>query len=440
MDRDSIWNQQSLEMSRGWCIFRCVTPVRKETMAVTANKESAKVRPIELTSIELFSGGGGLAMAMHSAGFRHLLLNESNRHACATLRLNRAVDYVDLEILPATLSDAWPLIEGDVSLVDFTTFSGQADVVAGGVPCQPFSLGGAHQGHLDERNLWPEFLRCVRQTRPKAIIAENVRGLLRPAFAPYWAYVQRALTLPFEERIEGESWIDHDTRLKKSLISPGQPSERYDLQFKLVNAADYGVPQIRHRVFVVGFRQDLGINWRFPEPTHSEGALLREIGNGSYAERHRLRIHKRDIVREETDLIPWPTLRDALTGLPAPRNRRESEGFIHHVGWPGAREYRGHTANELDRPAKTVKAGVHGVPGGETVIRLDTGRVRYMTVREIARVMTFPDDWRLHGPRSEQIRQLGNAVPVRLGVILSESVGRALSTTQRKSQRRRQGK
>ena len=99
------------------------------------------------------------------------------------------------------------------------------------------------------------------------------------------------------------------------------------------------------------------------------------------------------------------------------------------VGWPGAREYPGHTPNDLDKPAKTVKAGVHGVPGGETVLRLDDGSLRYMTVREVARVMTFPDDKRLEGPRGEQMRQLGNAVPVALARFMASAVAVALSSS-----------
>ena len=248
---------------------------------------SAPPHPVDNgTSIELFSGGGGLAMALHDAGFRHLLLNERDKRACASLRANRAIDLLADEAPPAALSDPWPLIEGSVDAVDFTPYAGEVDIVAGGVPCQPFSLGGAHKGHLDERNLWPQFNRCVRETRPKVIVAENVRGLLRPSFAPYWDYIRRELAAPFEQRVRDEAWVDHDRRLVKALRTGGDPTERYDIDFKLVNAADYGVPQTRWRVVLVGFRKDLNVSWKFPTATHSSGALLRSQLSGAYADRH----------------------------------------------------------------------------------------------------------------------------------------------------------
>jgi DNA (cytosine-5)-methyltransferase 1 len=255
-------------------------------------------------------------------------------------------------------------------------------------------------------------------------------------FAPYWDYIRRSLAAPFEKRIEGESWADHDRRLVKVLAAGGAPGERYDIDFRLVNAADYGVPQVRHRVVLVGFRQDLTVDWAFPDPTHSAEALAADLADGSYAARHGLFRARLKLTKcADRSRLPWLTLRDAVGDLPMPVERQESPGYIHHVGWPGAREYDGHTANDLDRPAKTVKAGVHGVPGGETVMRLDDGSIRYMTVREVARVMTFPDDWRLHGPRGEQIRQLGNAVPVKLGAAISEALRDALRSHLRSTPR-----
>jgi DNA (cytosine-5)-methyltransferase 1 len=387
------------------------------------------------TSIELFTGGGGLALAMHQAGFQHLLAVELDRWACATLRLNGAEDFGVKSMTPDAAERSWPLVEGDIRTMDFRRWAGEIDVVAGGVPCQPWSLGGAHQGYEDRRNLWPELFRCVRETRPRAIIAENVKGLLRPSFRGYYEYILRELAAPFEERIDGEDWRDHDMRLAKALADrDADPERRYDVRYLLVNAADYGVPQIRYRVFVVAFRRDLGLaGWDFPAPTHSEAALSRDQATGKYWRHHGLprwmvgAAFKQPI---PDGTRPWLTLRDAIGDLPEPleplKAKLEHPGWSHHVGWPGARAYSGHTPNDLDRPAKTVKAGVHGVPGGETVLRRDDGMIRYMTVREVARVMTFPDSWRLAGPRGEQMRQLGNAVPVLLGQVMAKAVAEAL--------------
>jgi DNA (cytosine-5)-methyltransferase 1 len=291
-----------------------------------------------------------------------------------------------------------------------------------------------HKGYDDPRNLWPELLRCVRETQPRAVIAENVRGLLRPTFRPYFEYILRSLAAPFERRTNGEDWAKHDQRLKRVLqYPPGDPSERYDVTYRLVNAADYGVPQVRWRVFVVAFRRDLGVSgWRFPQPTHGEAVLLRSQATGDYWARHGIKRICRAtawLPGFEEQLAPWRTLRDAIRDLPSPVVGAEDPRWLHHVGWSGAREYPGHTPNDLDRPAKTIKAGVHGVPGGEGVVRLDDGSIRNLTVREVARIMTFPDHWWVSGPRSEQMRQLGNAVPVTLGRAVAESVTQALNAT-----------
>jgi DNA (cytosine-5)-methyltransferase 1 len=408
-----------------------------------AQLKLAIARPREVgTSVELFTGGGGLAMAMHNTGFRHLVAVELDKRACATLRANIAEPF-DPDTDQATdLDSAWPLVEGDIREVDFTQWLGRVDVVAGGVPCQPWSLGGVHRGYDDPRNLWPELFRVVRETRPRAIIAENVKELLRPSFKPYYEYALNELRAPFEQRVKGEDWRDHDKRLCKVLAKDAtDPTERYDVKYFLVNAADYGVPQVRWRVLAVAFRRDLGLaNWEFPASTHSEAALLRAQADGSYWDEHK--VPKRHRYNppfgghdDGMDTLRWRTLRDALLGDPDCDQRKlpeplgdylEHPDYLHHKGWPGAREYPGHTPNMLDRPAKTVKAGVHGVPGGETVLRRPDGSIRYMTVREVARVMTFPDTWRLEGPRSEQMRQLGNAVPVRLGEVLAQSAAEAL--------------
>jgi DNA (cytosine-5)-methyltransferase 1 len=402
------------------------------------------------TSVELFTGGGGLAQAMHNAGFRHLLCNEWASRACETLRDNRAIEWSSDADLPSSLDSKWPLIEG--SILDlfgendrfeksvFAELAGRSDVdvVAGGPPCQPFSLGGVHKGYEDERNMFPYLFRVVRETRPKAIICENVRGLLRPSFKPYFDYIVRELQAPFEERDETEDWSAHNARLERALKeAPGDLSERYDVYPIPVNAADYGVPQIRQRIIIVAFRKDLDVSWRTPKATHSETLLIRDQVEGGYWDRYGIQptldtttLRVKTAEREQDyERKPWRTLRDALhepSILTDPIVGKDDEYYTHHMGWPGARIYKGHTPNLLDRPAKTVKAGVHGVPGGETVMIDRRGGHRYMTVREVARVMTFPDEWMLSGPRGEQMRQLGNAVPVRLGEVFASAVARAL--------------
>jgi DNA (cytosine-5)-methyltransferase 1 len=385
----------------------------------------------EVSSIELFTGGGGLALAMSAAGFRHLLAVERDARACSTLLANAAAPFVADDPGRFPIHDRWPLVHADVRDVDFSRWHGAVDVVSGGVPCQPWSVAGVHGGFDDQRNLWPELFRCVRETRPRAIIAENVRGLLRPSFRPYYEYILRSLAAPFERRTDSEDWFKHDLRLKRVLQRlPEDPSERYEVTFRLVNAADYGVPQVRRRVFVVAFRQDLGIGgWEFPRPTHAEAVLLRSQASGEYWARHGIKrpgVATSLLPGFEEQLAPWRTLRDAIRDLPCPTIGVEHPLWLHHVGCLGAHEYPGHTPNDLDKPAKTVKAGVHGVPGGEGVVRLDDGSIRNLTVREVARVMTFPDRWWLSGPRSEQMRQLGNAVPVALGRVVADSVHRGL--------------
>ncbi|MFE1396539.1 DNA cytosine methyltransferase [Nocardiopsis dassonvillei] len=406
------------------------------------------------TGVELFAGGGGLALGVHNAGFRPLLVNEFAKRACETLRANGALEYEDKEYLPEP-GEAWPLIEGDVRDVKFGYLEDKVDLLAGGPPCQPFSLGGAHRGVEDERNMFPQFFRAMREIRPRAFVCENVRGLLRPSFDRYFKYILNELRLPFVER-DGGSWEEHNDLLLQRLKEvPKDSPDRYDVVPVPVNAADYGVPQIRRRVIIVGFRADLGVDWsRFqPKPTHSESSLIMSIKKGDYWNRSNgeSTIPKRvreaasarypDVLPLENVLQPWRTLRDALEGIDGgPKlpevpfalmdRRTEIDGIPDHVGWPGARIYDGHTPNELDRPAKTVKAGVHGVPGGESVVRLDDGSYRYMTVRETARVMTFPDEWRLAGPRGEKMRQLGNAVPVLLAERFAQAISDALDSVE----------
>ena len=393
-------------------------------------------------SVELFAGGGGLALGLHEAKFRHLLVNELNGRACETLRANLGTD-VSFPSLNGTPPGRWPLAEADIAGLDLSSFEGQVDLLAAGAPCQPFSLGGRHRGDEDERNLFPQVFRVIRDLRPPAILLENVRGLTRTAFAPYFNYILDQLRAPHLAARSGEDWIDHRDRLVTRLASKRRldPTDTYEVSFKLVNAADYGVAQTRQRIFIVAFRSDLGIKWEWPTETHSEEALLRAKHDGTYWEEHDMeprpdsedpkitasRVARWGDAKVSKRPKRWRTLRDELRDLPEPVEHDPDPPVANHIGVPGARLYHGHTGNPIDRPAKTVKAGVHGVPGGEHVLVRTDGTYRYLTVRECARVQGFPDRYQFKGPRSEAMRQIGNAVPVALARVMGAAIAKHLA-------------
>jgi DNA (cytosine-5)-methyltransferase 1 len=387
-----------------------------------------------MNSVELFTGAGGLAMGAAKAGFHHLAVVERDKYACDTIRENQRRDH--------TLVADWPLYEGDVRNCDYRAITESVDLVAGGPPCQPFSLGGKHKAFNDERDMFPEAVRAIRELRPRAFVFENVKGLTRQSFATYFSYIYLRLCYPEHVRKDGEAWERHLERLERHHTSGKHSGLHYRVVHRLVNAADYGVPQRRERVFFVGFRSDIREEWAFPEPTHTEAALLYDqYATGDYWEQHevakRRRIAcpstKRAVVERmridgKPNGLAWRTIRDALAGLPDPADTSRN-GYHNHILVPGARSYPGHTGSPLDLPAKTLKAGVHGVPGGENMIAFPDGSVRYFTVRESARVQTFPDDYVFHGSWTENMRQLGNAVPMELAELVAKKVGERLLTS-----------
>lgn len=378
-----------------------------------------------MNSIELFAGAGGLGIGVSQAGIDPLLVVERDCWCCDTLRENRSS--IDSPIRN------WPQpYQGDIQGVDFRQFEGKIDIVTGGPPCQPFSVGGRHLAHRDHRDMWSESVRAVRETRPKAFIFENVKGLTRQSFATYLGYILLQLQHPSHVRRREEDWLEHLRRLQQHHTGPY--AAEYRVIFQVVNAADYGVPQKRERVVFVGFRADISAEWSFPTPTHSQDALLfDQFRSGEYWDRHLLPMKLRAVGERATErgrklLVrprehAWRTVRDAIMGLPDPEREVDlSRDVLNHRFQPGARSYPGHTGSPLDEPAKTLKAGVHGVPGGENMLRRSDGSVRYFTVRESARLQTFPDSYILHGVWSEAMRQLGNAVPVMLAGIVAKSV------------------
>jgi DNA (cytosine-5)-methyltransferase 1 len=373
-----------------------------------------------MRSVELFSGCGGLALGLSKAGFSHSVMIEWDEDAFATLfhNKNRKVEHVR----------HWPISKEDVREVDWSQVRGSVDLAAGGPPCQPFSIGGKHAGPGDSRDMWPEAIRTVRELRPKAFLFENVRGLLRPAFADYLRWIELHLRAPQLKRQPEETLLAHLKRLEA-----GAGNYLYDVAILRVNAADYGAPQKRNRVIVAGIRKDLNVALHLPNPTHSHARLVWDQWiTGEYWERHGIAkprsgpasvFDKRTVEKLRGRMLapsglPWKTCRDAFVGLGAPGKGSLSN----HAFQPGARVYPGHTGSPFDEPAKALKAGDHGVPGGENMLVCPNGTVRYFTVREAARLQGMSDDFEFPRSWTESMRQLGNAVPVALAEIMGKAM------------------
>ena len=269
--------------------------------------------------IEICAGMGGMSLGLQ-AEFQHVLMVERDAECVDTLTRNGFKN----------------VLHAPVESVDFHKYSG-VDLVTGGVPCQAFSLAGRNLGKDDPRNLWPEAIRCVRECIPTHFLFENSANMCGPSHLPYL----------------------------KSIIAEFE-SMGFTVTTHKVDAADYGVPQHRKRLLLVGTR---GAAFTPPSPTR------------------------------------YISVRQALQSLGPPNNTND------HTIHPGARVYKGHTPSQLDSPSKCITAGVNGPGGGNATIQLDDGTVRYYTIREVARLQTFPDSFHLPSTRSTAIKQLGNACP-----------------------------
>ena len=287
--------------------------------------------------------------------------------------------------------------------------------------------------------MFPEMARAIRILKPRAVLVENVRGLARPSFSKYFGYIELMLSYPELTRKRGEDWPVHLARLEQYHTKGRKDGLCYNVVHQPLNAADYGLPQKRERLFMVAIRADLGAEWSFPAATHcAESLLWDQFRTGDYWSRHGVKAPKpspalRPKVRELEQYLmppalkPWRTVRDAISNLPRPSQRRtKDEPGLTHFIINGARSYAGHTGSALDQPAKTLKAGVHGVPGGENMLALPTGEVRYFTVRESARLQSFPDEFTFSDSWTESMRQIGNAVPVDLAELLARRLASML--------------
>lgn len=370
-----------------------------------------------INGIEIFSGAGGLATGLKMSGVNHHAFVEWNPDACKTLRQNYNNNLI---------------FEGDIRKFDFSCYSG-IDIIAGGPPCQPFSLGGKARGKEDSRDMFPSAIRSIRELLPKTFFFENVKGLLRNSFNEYLQYILLQLQYPTVLSKQND-WRTHIAEIRK--VSNKIPiKEKYDVTINLVNAADYGIPQKRERVVIIGIRKDLGKKWNMPTPTHSIDALMwNKYVTEEYWQRHNISPSNEEfssfLARKNhlcnkygffpPELNPWVTIRDVMKDMPEPG---DNSFFPHeHIIREGAREYPGHTGSPFDEPSKTIKAGDHGVPGGENMIKFGKGEVRYLTIFEAKRIQTFPDNYQILGSWTEAMRQLGNAVPVKLANIISDSL------------------
>lgn len=394
--------------------------VRRRLASHSSNGLPVKVARLDsrseaLQSVELFVGAGGLALGLHRAGFLPILAVDSDIRAYETLQAN--TNHI------GQYTAGWGVRHGDVHVMDYANL-GSPDLLSAGAPCQPFSIGGQLRLEDDERNLLPEVLRAIRALRPRAFVLENVRGLLFRRTKPYFDYLIAQLRVPSRQMLLSETRSEH----LRALRAIPEWEHEYRVDWRILNAADYGLPQLRKRLIITGVGA-AELSWTWPVGTHNRDALIAELWDDAYWDQHEVTRQLRKSVRNRLPRrrnLPatearWQTLRDLTQRLGAPHD--ENGGDLSHVSVPGARLYRNHTGSVLDWPAKTVKAGVHGSPGGEHIVVLDDGSYRYLTVRECAALQGFPDDYVWPQYRTQAMRLLGNAVPV----TLAEAVGKQLA-------------
>lgn len=307
----------------------------------------------DMTCLELCAGAGGQALGLEQAGFDHSGLVEIDRHCCQTLRMNRP---------------HWNVIEQDVREFDGSPFKG-VDLVAGGLPCPPFSVAGKQLGKLDERNLFPDAIRVIEQCRPKAVMIENVRGLLDAVFDDYRNHVEKQL-----EKLG--YWPD----------------------WRMFNAADFGVPQLRPRVLFVAVRKDLYRSFSWPMPSFVLPPTVGEV------------LYNLMAANGWKGAKPWAKGADAIAPTIV--------GGSHKHGGPDLGPTRARQA--------WASLGVDGLgiwnqaPGSDFV-----GMPR-LTVRMVARLQGFPDAWQFSGGKTAAYRQVGNAFPPPVACAAAEQIMKCL--------------
>ncbi|GAB4276591.1 MAG: DNA (cytosine-5-)-methyltransferase [Oscillatoriaceae cyanobacterium] len=317
------------------------------------------------TVIELFAGAGGLALGLEKAGLKATALVEIDRDAVATLRRNRP---------------KWNVLHGDIKNMSFVGMS--ADVVTGGFPCQAFSYAGKSLGLEDTRGtLFYEFARCVAEVQPKMFVAENVRGL-----------------------------ISHQKGETLQIILTVLESLGYEVQYRLLNAVNYDVPQKRERVIIVGTRP--GMRFFYPQPSPKILTLRDALKDVPPSVGIKYSARKAAVL----ELVPpggcWRDLPEDVQKSYMMKNyylEGGKTGIARRISW--------------DEPSLTLTTS----PSQKQTERCHPEETRPFTVREYARIQTFPDEWEFAGGVGSQYRQIGNAVPVNFADHLGRAIGAALT-------------
>ena len=350
-----------------------VEPVKM--MLETKWEEEFHVAPLrDFTSVELFAGAGGLALGMHLAGFRHVLLNEIDHMACQTLRRNHP---------------EWNILEGDIHQIDFTPLRNKVDFLSGGFPCQAFSYAGKKGGLNDTRGtLFFELARAVKEIQPKVFMGENVKGLLSHDKGKTLEVIRNAIA-----------------ELGYTLVEP-----------KVLKAIMYQVPQKRERLILIAIRNDIARNVRFkwPEPykrvmtlrdAFFQGELFdKDVPKSQGLTYNTKKARVMDMVPEGGD---W-------RNLPIEEQKEYMGGSFYLGGGKTGMARR----LSMDEPSLTLTCA----PAQKQTERCHPIETRPLTVREYARIQTFPDSWQFEGNLADQYKQIGNAVPVNLAYAIGRSL------------------
>lgn len=338
--------------------------------------EEFHVSPLrDYTSVELFAGAGGLALGMHLAGFRHVLLNEMDAMACKTLRRNHP---------------EWNVLEGDIHQVDFTCLRDKVDFLSGGFPCQAFSYAGKKGGLNDTRGtLFFELARAVKEIRPKVFMGENVKGLQSH---------DNGKTLKVIRNVIKE--------LGYTLVEP-----------RVLKAIMYQVPQKRERLILIAIRNDIyerGVRFKWPDPYHRVMTLRDAFFSGD--------LFDVDVPQSEGQLYPAKKAR-VMAMVPEGGDWRdlpveEQKDYMGGSFYLGGGKTGMARRLSMDEPSLTLTCA----PAQKQTERCHPTETRPLTVREYARIQTFPDNWTFEGNITEQYKQIGNAVPVNLAFAIGRSL------------------